>query len=44
MNTLWRYVEEHHEEYGVALFIVPVLLVVLTVVSIGWCVSRVFQW
>jgi len=26
MKVVWKYIEEHHEEFGVALFIVPVLL------------------
>ena len=26
MKAAWKYIEEHHREYGVALFVVPVLL------------------
>jgi hypothetical protein len=36
MKSLWGYIEAHHKEYGVALFIVPVLVVVLIVIS-GFC-------
>jgi hypothetical protein len=38
MKSLCRYVDEHHEEYGIALFIVPVLLVTFVVVS-GFCAA-----
>ena len=33
MKSLCKYIEEHHQEYGIALFIVPVLLVVFVVIS-----------
>jgi hypothetical protein len=29
MNTIWKYIEAHHREYGVGLFIVPALVVPL---------------
>ena len=43
MKSVWKYIEAHHEEYGVALFIVPVLVVVLMAIS-GFCaVSALFE-
>jgi hypothetical protein len=38
MKSFWRYIEAHHEEYGAALFIVPVLVVVLIAIS-GFCAA-----
>jgi membrane-bound metal-dependent hydrolase YbcI (DUF457 family) len=29
MRSIWKYIEAHHREYGVALFIVPALVVLL---------------
>jgi hypothetical protein len=34
MKAICRYIEVHHEEYGVALFIVPPLLAVLMLVGV----------
>lgn len=42
MNSFWKYIEAHHEEYGIALFIVPVLLVVLIAISAVCAVSALF--
>ena len=42
MKSLWRYVEAHHEEYGVALFIVPVLALVLIGISCFCAVAALF--
>ena len=38
MKSFCRYIEQHHREYGIALFVVPVLLVVFLVVS-GFCAA-----
>ena len=43
MKAAWRYIEEHHDEYGVALFIVPALLCALAVTGIGYCLARALQ-
>jgi hypothetical protein len=37
--TLWQYVEAHHEDFGVALFVIPVLLVGPAIVGICHCVA-----
>jgi hypothetical protein len=29
VNTIWKYIEAHHREYGAGLFIVPALVVLL---------------
>jgi len=39
MNNLWKYIEAHHEEYGVALFIIPALVLGLVVVAVICAVS-----
>jgi hypothetical protein len=36
MKTAWGYVEKYHDRCGVALFIVPVLLVAWTAIGICW--------
>jgi Tfp pilus assembly protein PilX len=40
MKKVWAYIKRHHEEYGVALFVVPVLLIVLALIFVG----DVFAW
>jgi hypothetical protein len=42
MKSLCKYIEAHHEEYGVALFIVPVLAAGFIVISICCAVSALF--
>jgi hypothetical protein len=42
MNSFFKYIEAHHEEYGVALFIVPALAVVFIAVSVCCAVSALF--
>ncbi|MDB5871183.1 MAG: hypothetical protein JWQ07_625 [Ramlibacter sp.] len=42
MNRVLMYVEEHHEEYGVALFVIPVLLGAFALVSVGCVLCWVF--
>ncbi|MDB5860903.1 MAG: hypothetical protein JWQ76_4592 [Ramlibacter sp.] len=39
MKSLCNYIEVHHEEYGVALFVIPMLLVGYAPFFIGWCVA-----
>ena len=41
--SAWRHVEKHHDEYGAALFIMPVLVIALTVISICWGLAWLFQ-
>jgi len=43
MKAAWKYIEEHHKEYGVALFIVPVLLCACAVAGVGWFLAWVLQ-
>ena len=43
MRAAWRHFEKHHDEYGVALFIMPVLLIALTGIGIGWGLAWLFQ-
>jgi hypothetical protein len=40
MEKIWKYIEAHHNEYGVALFIAPVLLLALAFTGIGYVVSE----
>ena len=42
MNNIWKYIEAHHEEYGVALFICPVLALAFVVVAAMCAVSALF--
>jgi hypothetical protein len=32
----WSYIERHHEDFGVALFVIPVLLLALLLGGIGY--------
>ena len=43
MKAAWKYIEEHHEEYGVALFIMPVLLCACAVVGVGRFLAWLFS-
>jgi hypothetical protein len=43
MKAVWQYIKKHHEEYGVALFVVPALLVVFALISIGYGLAWLFQ-
>jgi hypothetical protein len=36
---LWQYVETHHEELGIALFVIPALLVGLAVAAVGYAIA-----
>jgi hypothetical protein len=38
-----NYIEHHHEEYGVALFVLPVFLAAFALLSIGCCVAWVIE-
>ena len=37
--SLWRYIEAHHEDFGVAFFVIPVLLVAVAIVGTCHCVA-----
>ena len=39
MSKVWKHIERHHDEYGVALFIVPVLVFALAVVGVACALS-----
>jgi len=43
MKAAWKYIEDHHEEYGVALFIIPVLLFACAVTGVGIFLSWLMQ-
>ena len=43
MKGVWKYIEAHHEEYGVALFIIPVLLCALAAIGAGYGLASVLQ-
>ncbi len=36
MKAAWKYIQEHHEEYGIALFIVPALLCALAAIGAAY--------
>jgi len=42
MESFWTHIEAHHEEYGAALFIVPVLVVVFVAISAFCAASALF--
>ena len=42
MKSFCRYIEAHHKEYGIALFVVPVLLVMFIVISCFCAASALF--
>jgi len=43
MKATWKYIEEHHEQFGAALFIVPALLCACAVVGVGCLLTWAFQ-
>ena len=43
MKAAWKYIETHHEEYGVALFIIPVMLCACAVSGVGYFLAWVLQ-
>ena len=43
MKVAWKYIEDHHEDFGVALFIVPVLLFAGAVTGVGFLLSWLMQ-
>jgi hypothetical protein len=43
VKRLCNYIEHHHEEYGVALFVMPVLVAGFALFSIGCCVAWAIQ-
>ncbi len=43
MRAVCKYIEEHHEELGVALFITPVLLFACAVTGVGYFLTWVLQ-
>lgn len=43
MKAVRRYIERHHANYGVALFIVPAFLIVLAVISVGYGLAWLFR-
>jgi len=40
---IWKYIETHHEEYGVALFVVPPLAVVCVVIGVGYAFAELLS-
>jgi hypothetical protein len=43
MKTAWKYIEAHHREYGVALFVVPVLLCACALAGMGCLLASVLR-
>ena len=43
MKAIWRYIEAHHEQWGIALFILPVCLVVFVLIVVWDLVERVLR-
>jgi hypothetical protein len=43
MKAAWQYIEKHHDKYGVAHFVVPVLLIAFALISIGCGLAWLFQ-
>ena len=43
MKTACKYIEEHHEKFGVALFISPVLLSACAVAGVGYFLAWVLK-
>lgn len=43
MNRIFQHLEAHHEEYGVALFILPVLVVSCAAIGIAHGLAWVFR-
>jgi hypothetical protein len=43
VTAAWKYIEEHHEQYGVALFVIPMLVCALVVTGVGYCLAWVLQ-
>lgn len=37
LKAAWKYIEGHHEQYGAALFVIPVLVCACAVTGIGYC-------
>jgi hypothetical protein len=43
MNAICEHIEWHHERYGVALFVVPVLLAAFGALSVGLGLASLLQ-
>ena len=43
MRAVWKYIEEHHQDYGIALFIVPVLLLAGGLAGVGYLFASVMR-
>jgi hypothetical protein len=39
MRATWKYIEEHHQQYGVGLFVVPVLLFAGALAGVGYLLA-----
>ena len=42
MKNLWKYIETRHQDYGIALFVVPVLALAFIAVSVCCAVVALF--
>ena len=40
---LWNFIEKHHEDLGVALFVLPCLLTAFATAGLVFCVSLLFR-
>ena len=43
MKAAWKYIEQHHEEFGVALFVCPAVIVAGALIGIAYLVAWAFQ-
>jgi hypothetical protein len=43
MKAAWKYIEEHHTDYGVALFIVPVLVLACALAGAGYLLASMMR-
>lgn len=43
MNRICDHIDQHHEAYGVALFVMPVLLAAYTLFCVGCLIAWVLQ-
>lgn len=43
MKATWKYIEEHHEQFGAALFIVPVLACAAALIGVVCLLEWAFR-